>query len=98
MRCAPDDRLIQIVAVDSFHRESRQAYRNVFGAAFGGRGVLDPFAAVGDDCLAGYHVQLAGLVSHVQSTFQYDREFVKLWCLSGLFPTLRTAHVGDADS
>ena len=84
--------------MNCLHAECRQAYRNVFGAAFGGRGILNPFAAVGNDCLAGYDVEFASLVFHAQSTVQHDSKFVKLWRLSGLFPSLRATHVGDADA
>jgi hypothetical protein len=82
--------------VDCFYCEGRQADCNIFGSAFGRCGVLDPFAAVGDDCLARYHVQFAGLVFYVHRAFQHDGEFVELWSLSRLFPTLRAEHVGDA--
>jgi hypothetical protein len=39
--------------MDRFHRKRGQAYRDVFGAAFVGSRVADPFASVGYDRLAG---------------------------------------------
>ncbi len=79
-----------------FQGESREAYSDVFGAACGGRGILDPFTLVGDDCLAGDDIQFAAFVLYPQSAFQDDGEFVELRGLSRLLPALRTAHVGNA--
>ena len=87
-----------LVAMHRLHRESRQAYRDVFGAAFGGSGILDPLTAVGDDGLAGRDVQFAVFVFYPKRAPEDDGEFVELRSLSGLFPALRTAHVGDADA
>ncbi len=66
------------VAVYRFQGESREAYGDVFGAACGGRGILDPFTLVGDDCLAGGDIQFAAFVLYPQSAFQDDGEFVEL--------------------
>src|ERR1700682_1749909 len=79
-----------------FHRERWQAYGDVFRPAFGGGGILDPFAAVGNDSLAGGDIQFAGLMLYPQGAFQHDCEFVELRSPSRLFPTLGTAHMGDA--
>src|SRR5450631_4432190 len=84
------------VAVDGFHGESRQAYGDVFGSAFCGSGILDPFAAVGDDRLTRRDIHFAALMLYVQAAFQHEGEFVELRGLSRLFPALRTAHVSDA--
>jgi hypothetical protein len=48
--------------------------------------------------LAWRYVHLAALVLHSHHSFQHDGEFVEFRRLSGFFPTLRAAHVGDADA
>ena len=40
-----------LVAVNRLHREGRQADGNIFRAAFGRSGILDPLASVRDHCL-----------------------------------------------
>lgn len=47
--------------------------------------------------LSSIDVDLARLRLHAQRALQHDGELVELGLLTGLNPSLRTAHVGDAD-
>ena len=85
-----------IVSVHGFHGEGGEADGDVFGAAFLGCGVTDPFAGVGDDGLSGGDVEGAALVFDAQQALQHDREFVELGRLAGFEPALRAAHVSHA--
>jgi hypothetical protein len=48
--------------MDSFHGESWEAYRDIFGAAFVGSGVTDPLAGVRDYGLSGGDFKRSALV------------------------------------
>ena len=91
-------RVLQLrVSMHGLHREGGDTDGDVFGA-FGARsGVLDPFAGVGDYGLAGFHFQSSAIVSDFERSLQHDGELVEIRLLPGFDPSLRAAHVGDAD-
>ncbi len=82
--------------MDGIHGEGWETDRDVFGSAFVGSGVADPFAGVGDDGLSGGDVEGSIFVFHVQGAFQDDGELVEGGGLAGLAPSRGAAHVGDA--
>ncbi len=50
--------------MDGVHREGGKADGDVFGAAFGGRGILNPLATTSDDGLSSGNVEDAVFVLH----------------------------------
>ncbi len=79
-------------------RESRQANRDVFGAAGKWSRVADPFAAVRDDGLPGRHIQFTGFMLHPQRAPQDYGVLIKFRSLARFLPPFRTAHAGNADA
>ena len=83
--------------MNRLHRKRWQAHRDVL-CAVGMRGrILHPLTWMGGYSLAGMHIQFASTILHVQYTAKHNREFLKFGPLSRLRPTLRAAHVGDAN-
>ncbi len=82
--------------MDGVHGKRWEADGDVFGAAFVGSGVTDPFAGVGDDGLSGGDVERARFVLDAEGAFEDDGELVEGGSLAGLEPSGGAAHVGDA--
>lgn len=79
-------------------RECRQADGDIFRAVRKWRAVLHPFSCLSDHCLPGADIQRALLMRHAQRALEHNREFVKLWFLPRLDPSLGTAHVSDTEA
>ena len=84
------------IPVDRLDGESRQAYRNVFCAAFVGSGVANPFTRIGDYSLSGNDIERATSVFDVKCAFEHDSEFIEGGSLARLMPSCRAVHVGHA--
>jgi hypothetical protein len=78
------------------HGEGWQADGYVFGTAFLGSGVADPFIGMSDHGLSGGYVDRSVFVFDVQRAFQDNGELVEGGRLAGLLPSRGTAHVGHA--
>ena len=86
------------VSMDGLWGEGWQADRDVFGAFRAGSAVLNPFARMSDDRLAGGDVQRAVLTCDAKGAFKHQGEFVELRFLARFNPTARAAHVGQAEA
>src|SRR5207302_4033009 len=84
-----------LVAVDQLGGESGYADGDVIGAAGAGGAVLDPFAGVDQDSLAGVDVDALGFGCDAEHAAQHQRIFVEFGSLAGLDPASRTLHLGD---
>src|SRR5260370_35606832 len=91
-----DLRRVLLVAMHRLRRESRQANRDVFGAAGKWSRVADPFAAGRDDGLPGRHIQFPGFMLHPQRAPQDYGELTKFRSRARFLPPFRTCHTGNA--
>lgn len=77
-------------------RKGRKTHGDVLGAFGHGAAVADPLAGMGDDGLAGVHVEYAALMFDTQHASNDDGDFLELGTLAGLFPALGGYHTGNA--
>ena len=82
--------------MDRVRGECGEADRNVFGAAFVGSGVADPFTRVHDDGLSGGDVERPTLVFNPKHALQDDGALVEGRSLARFQPSGGAAHVGHA--
>jgi len=82
--------------MNGLHGKCGQADSDVLGAIFVRSGVLDPFARMGDNSLARFHLQRTRFVLDAQGALQHDRELVEDRSLAGLDPTRWATHMRDA--
>jgi len=80
--------------VDGGGGKGGEADGDVFGAF--GRGVLNPFAGMGDDALARGDVERAAFVRDAQHALQDYGEFFEFGCLARLDPSGGALHARDA--
>src|SRR5207247_833481 len=86
------------IAMHGLRRERWQTNGDVFCTLRMGRAVLHPFTGVGDNSLAGLHLENASFVRNAERALEHDGEFIKFRCLARFDPTARTAHVRNAES
>ena len=59
---------------------------------------MDPFAGMGDYCLARLYFKFATRVAHSKASLQDNGVFLEFRCLAGLLPAGGAAHVSDAET
>jgi hypothetical protein len=84
-----------IIPVNGCQGKRGHTNRDVFRAF--GSAVLNPFASLGDDRLAGVHIKRSTFVIDVYGALENDGVFIKLGRLPWLGPAGGTPHVSDAD-
>ena len=75
-----------------------QAYGYVLGPSLFGRAVAHPLSRGGDDGLPGPYLERPGVVLDPEQSSQHDRNFLELRPLTGLEPSRRRDHPGNAHS
>src|SRR5215472_11382797 len=84
-----------LIAMHGLGRESRHAYRYIFGALRTRSAVTNPLARTGPDCLPYRYLMHSITCLDLESSAEDNRKLIKRRSLCWLGPTRRTDHSSD---